>query len=208
MKRVYFVRHGETDANVHQRIPDHTEPLNGQGIVQVEALANRIKHLDIDKIISSDFKRAFQTAEAIASIRDLPVETNTVFREIMEPSSMFGLFEDDTRAIQYRQDRNENIEDVEWRQEDGESLYDAFERTRTAQSFLEQNPAENILVVSHVFFLKMFAATVVLNVQTPTDTWLQTGKVLKVSNAGISFCTLNDKEWHILTWNDHAHFAE
>ena len=52
----FFVRHGETDWNVEQRIQGHSAetPLNGNGKGQAERAAEELAQYTIDFIISSD----------------------------------------------------------------------------------------------------------------------------------------------------------
>lgn len=207
MKNIYLVRHGETDANVHEQIPSHQEPLNATGFAQAAALAVRTKHLSFDTLISSDFKRAHQTATAIAELKGLPIQANALFREMMEPSSLYGVSEHDERVVHYRNVRNEHIHDPSWKQEDGDSWVETLERTRAALAFLEQEPAESILVASHALFLRLCAATMLLDPGEPSLEWFHTAKTLTMNNAGISLCTVTEGKWKIKTWNDHAHFA-
>jgi broad specificity phosphatase PhoE len=208
MKYIYLVRHGEVDANVQRYVPPPHEPLNERGIEQAKALAERISHLDIEKVIASDFERARHTAEIIAGQRHLPVETNPVFREMMEPSSLFGVSENDERVVEYKRIRDENRYKPKMKQEDGNNWHDTFERTRAAIAFLENEPAQKILVASHLFFLRLVAATILLNPEGPSPEWERAARTLLLDNAGISLCTFDGKKWKIVTWNDHAHFAE
>lgn len=63
---IYFVRHGETGWNLEKKTQGHTDiSLNASGRKQAFELASRIKNLKINKIISSDLKRAKETAEII-----------------------------------------------------------------------------------------------------------------------------------------------
>ena len=47
---LYFVRHGETEANKHELIPSKEEPLNEVGHLQALRLAERVSNLEIDKL--------------------------------------------------------------------------------------------------------------------------------------------------------------
>ena len=65
--KLYCARHGKTDWNGLDRVQGRTDnPLNEEGIVQAEKLADACRHLGIDLIISSPMKRALTTAEAVA----------------------------------------------------------------------------------------------------------------------------------------------
>lgn len=83
--RLYFVRHGSTDANPSS-VPDPTtgevnEPLNKQGISQANRLAQELNEIHLDAILSSPMKRAYQTAELINHYRHLSIDIDDVWRE-------------------------------------------------------------------------------------------------------------------------------
>jgi len=87
MTKIILIRHGETDYNLNRKYCGFSDPpLNDTGVLQAEKLAKKIRHLKIDKIYSSDLKRAHQTAGII--FPDKNVELTDNFREMN-----FGIFE-------------------------------------------------------------------------------------------------------------------
>lgn len=61
-----LVRHGETDSNKQRIIQGHMDtPLNEVGLNQAKLVAKSLTNQHFDLAISSDLKRASQTAEAI-----------------------------------------------------------------------------------------------------------------------------------------------
>lgn len=74
-KKIYFVRHGETDLN--KESGEHSSdqpvrgwsnvPLNQQGIKEAQKAANSVKDLPIEHIVASDLPRAKQTANIIGN---------------------------------------------------------------------------------------------------------------------------------------------
>lgn len=65
--KLYFFRHGETDWNVARRIQGSTDiPLNTNGLVQAHDLAERIKHLPVEHLLTSPRLRALQTARIVS----------------------------------------------------------------------------------------------------------------------------------------------
>src|SRR5690606_22887808 len=65
---LYFVRHGETDPN-RQRIMQGRRvnaPLNRNGRMQADALAQRFSDIPLNAIYSSSLLRAIETADAVA----------------------------------------------------------------------------------------------------------------------------------------------
>ena len=72
--RILAIRHGETPWNVETRIQGHTDiDLNQEGLWQAQQLAKALASEDIDAVYASDLSRAFTTAQAIASTKQLPV---------------------------------------------------------------------------------------------------------------------------------------
>lgn len=78
---ILLVRHGETALNA-ARIVQHPEtPLNERGMDQARRLAARLADFPIAGIVSSDYKRAHTTAEAIAAVTGLPITIQESLRE-------------------------------------------------------------------------------------------------------------------------------
>lgn len=76
------MRHGQTDWNVENRFQGHTDiPLNAIGRAQVARAASILGTQDIHQIISSDLQRAFDTAAAVASVKNLQVFADAQLRE-------------------------------------------------------------------------------------------------------------------------------
>jgi broad specificity phosphatase PhoE len=83
--KLYFVRHGHTDAKPNTDPNPETgevdEPLNVEGIQQANNLAEQLKEGSFDAIIASPLKRAHQTADIVNKYHELPVEIDAVWRE-------------------------------------------------------------------------------------------------------------------------------
>lgn len=66
MKKLILIRHGETGYTEQRRYCGHNNtPLNSKGIKQAIRLRSKLKKIKIDKIYSSDLRRACQTAKII-----------------------------------------------------------------------------------------------------------------------------------------------
>ncbi|SET34673.1 2,3-diphosphoglycerate-dependent phosphoglycerate mutase GpmB [Thorsellia anophelis] len=83
MTIVYLVRHGETQWNAQKRIQGQADsPLTEEGRIQAKQVAMRVKNLGITHLISSDLGRAVETAEILAQVLMLPVQTDKRLREL------------------------------------------------------------------------------------------------------------------------------
>ncbi len=81
---IYLVRHGETDWNNKFLFQGQTDiPLNKTGLMQARAIAREFKNRKIGAVISSDLKRAYQTAVEIRKASGLKAKIHKMktFRE-------------------------------------------------------------------------------------------------------------------------------
>jgi probable phosphoglycerate mutase len=75
MATITFVRHGITDHNIEKRAQGHTQnPLNDTGRAHAAIVAKRLFEEQWDVFISSDLRRACETAEIIAAAIGKPVD--------------------------------------------------------------------------------------------------------------------------------------
>lgn len=82
MTILYLIRHGETVDNVAQIMQGQTQGcLTEHGREQAEEVAARLAKEKIDAIVSSDLRRAIQTAEIISTRHGLPVSVTPLLRE-------------------------------------------------------------------------------------------------------------------------------
>jgi len=80
--KLYVVRHGETDWNVAKKWQGHADiPLNELGHAQARETAEALRGFPFTAIVSSPLSRASQTADAIAAMANLPVETELLLIE-------------------------------------------------------------------------------------------------------------------------------
>ncbi len=208
MKTIYLVRHGQTNANVTQTFQGPDETLSEAGEKQAFRLAERLQNLSFEKIIASDYVRTCQTAEPIRQLVAVPFETSALLREEKTPTSWLGLSEVDARGLQFSEDMIEKADDVSWRVEDAENMYDIYGRIQQSLELLKNDPAETILVVSHGNFLRQLLGYVLLDSKGTPKEVASFKRTVKTTNTGISVIVFEKGRWRVLTWNDHAHFAE
>jgi probable phosphoglycerate mutase len=79
---LFIFRHGETDWNRERRLQGHTDiPLNENGRMQAQALAEKLRHLNPQVILSSDLSRAMETAEIANTHLNIPIHHTEHLRE-------------------------------------------------------------------------------------------------------------------------------
>ncbi len=81
--RLYFVRHGESEANLLNVISNRESPfgLTALGKQQAQALAESLKDLPIASIYSSPVRRAGETAEILSQAFHLRYQITDALRE-------------------------------------------------------------------------------------------------------------------------------
>lgn len=144
---VYIIRHGDDDDRYRGGWTDL--PLIDKGIEKCERLSNyMINHIIIDKIITSDLKRAKMTAEIINNKFNVPIEIDSRLRE-----NNNGIF-----AGMLNEDAEKNYEhahfgdlDYDERFPEGESPREFYERIKKDffNIIKENNNIQNLAIVTH-----------------------------------------------------------
>jgi broad specificity phosphatase PhoE len=81
--KLYFVRHGESEANILRVISNRgwVHPLTEKGRQQARDLAEKLREAGIVKIYTSPLQRAVQTAEILAQTLGVELEITAALRE-------------------------------------------------------------------------------------------------------------------------------
>jgi probable phosphoglycerate mutase len=141
MKKLYFIRHGQTDMNVAGLFSGHTDArLTDEGKLQAKKAGQATKNLGIDLIVSSPLSRAYQTAKIVA--KEIGYPTNQVITNQLLVERFFGGLE----GQPYSPDLNiDGISDLET----DDML---VTRAHEALAWINAHQANHILVVSHGSF--------------------------------------------------------
>lgn len=160
MTKIIVFRHGETDPNVQMICQGSRidEPLNEQGIKQAYALRDILKYMEIDVIISSPLKRAFQTASIVAE----PNNTNIVINDDLKEGCM-GILEGEKMEIYQNKysdvwDARHNFEHPDYwtaKVPEMESRQEIHVRAERVLEFVKRNfPNKTVAIASHGFFMQ------------------------------------------------------
>lgn len=138
MKKLYFIRHGQSELNVKSLVAGITDThLTDEGRRQAKLAGRYAKTLNIDYIISSPLSRALETAQIVAKEISYPLDKIEINSLLIERN--FGAME----AQPWKPDMNlDGVADIE----EPETI---LERARLAIEHLKTLNADNILVVSH-----------------------------------------------------------
>lgn len=210
MKKVYFVRHGESEGNALKIHQSKETPLSEIGQSQAKIVALRFSKIQVSRIITSTYLRAKQTAQAIADRNDLEVEINEIFNERKGPSELIGISQLSEKSKQIRGELRTHILDQNgnWRYGDEETASEFAQRAGKILEFLKQRPEENLAVVCHALILRMIF-TKILNPNGDLKNLYDIYDNLDLTNTGISEAVYDSEKqkWQIVCINDYSHLG-
>lgn len=210
MKKIYFVRHGETEVNATQLTHSSpTNPLSEKGRQQAEFIATRMSKLPLEALITSIFTRAKETAEAISKKTGLPAEPSELFGEALFISKYWDQPRTPESLLAYK-----NIY-AHWgvpgyHEGNEENFEEVIERADKALSFLAQRPETHIGVVTHGLFLKTLLARALFGKDVTPKEQTAFAVGLLTQNTGLTIMNYTPEGetlWQLWTWNDHAHLG-
>ena len=121
--KIYYVRHGQTDWNLAERMQGggSEKKLNETGIKQAKETKQELENVKYDVLICSPMHRAIQTAEIINKDRNVPIIIDERIRERKLGELEGNKVTDETEKkiwdynLNYQIPNGENIHDFEKR---------------------------------------------------------------------------------------------
>lgn len=202
MTRICFVRHGETDWNIEQRLQGQMDlALNAKGEVQATAVGRRFAGLTATALYSSDLLRARQTAQPISDALHLPIVLLQALRErhfgrcegmTLEEISL--QYEEDARAIQSHDPDYASPGGGESRRQHQVRVLDCIEH------LVHEHEGQTLVLVTHGGALDViYRRARHLPLEAPRD--------YPIPNAGINWISIHGDRWSIEKWGDDAHLG-
>lgn len=193
-RRVVVMRHGVTELNLRNVVQGQLDtPLSDGGREQARHAAPFVARLNPQRIISSDLRRAFDTAAEIAAHLGLTVKLDERLRE-SHSGAWQGIAVDDL-------DPRPNwhtfgVEDK--RGGSGESVLDVAARVRPLlDDLLERLPPEGTaLLVTHGVTARAITAEIIGMEQN--DAWRSIGGL---RNCAWAVIEENEAGWRLRSWN-------
>jgi 2,3-bisphosphoglycerate-dependent phosphoglycerate mutase len=202
---VLLIRHGQSEGNAERRFGGHTAtPLSYRGRRQALATAEALKNDSITVIYSSDLARAVETAQPLARLTRLSVNTTEAFRE-RSVGVMEGLtFEH--AAEQHPEEYAALLRrDFEHVLSGGESYRQLLDRARNKlDEVIDANRGGRIAVFSHTGTICILALHLMGALDSPElkPVWISS------SNCGITrFELRRDGFVRVLNINDTRHLT-
>ena len=192
--KIYFVRHGESEANISRTISNRgwVHPLTDKGRQQARDLAEKLRTAKIAKIYTSPLQRAVQTAEILAHSLGIEYEITGALSEFD-----CGIAEGraDAEAWQLWQADWDNWHihhQWDYHVEDGESFNDLLRRFLPLVNGLLGDPAnrdKNYALIGHGGLYFCMLPQVLANLPPKFEgTFPNTGYVLAEARPEGLFC--------------------
>ena len=212
---LYFVRHGESVANASdregERRPEDSDRLSERGWEQARGLGRRLEGHGLEVIVASGMRRAQETAEGIAEVLGLPVETDSDLYEVRQSDAFFAASPDygDTATMRWMPQSPRDFAEP-----GAESFDDVVARVLRVQERLsERAVSERVLAVSHWGFIHFFLGHALFG-DAFQPSLLPGLYQAAHANTGITIFEHRDRwmmdgsdyrGWVLETWNDQAH---
>lgn len=204
MVKIYLVRHGEAMGNVLEFFQGRTDAeISSKGKMQLDALAQRFKDINIDVIYSSPLKRTIETAEAVNRYHDVPMILNS---DIIEING--GRWEGEKWADLPEKFPHEyhlwKTEINKFQAPDGESTQQVYDRMKAAvNKIAAENQGKSVAVVSHGMSIKAFLT------YADGRTWDNYSDPGWSDNTAVSMIEYDDNmNMRLVYKNDSSHLAE
>ena len=212
---LYFVRHGESVANASDRAgrkrPEDDDRLSDRGGEQARGLGRRLRGRGLEVIVASRMTRAQETAQGIAQVLGLPVETDPDLHEVRQSDAFYASSPDfgDTGTMNWMPTAPRDFAEP-----GAESFDDITGRVERVRERLSRRAAEHrILAVSHFGFLHFFLGSVLFGEDFSPQ--LVPGLYMAGhANTGITLFERREQRvmdgiafpgWVLTTWNDQDH---
>ena len=152
--KVYVIRHGQSETNVHHKWTGWADVnLTEKGRNDAKRAGEILKDIHFDKVFASDLSRAIDTAKN--ALPGCNPETSPLLREV----NVGTLAGNPMNCITNEQ--RSQIAQNGYVAFDGESYEDFYVRINEFKAFLEKLDYENVAVFSHAGWLKAMLDTVV-----------------------------------------------
>jgi probable phosphoglycerate mutase len=149
-RTIYLVRHGaiQSPGDPKRFIGQLDLPLNAEGFMQAERLAEGLRDMPLSAVFCSDLKRSVETAQIIAKPHHISCIPRRDLREI-SLGRWEGLTFDEVRREHPEEFHARGLDIVRFRPTEGESFLDCTFRVIPAFYEILTSAPGNVLIVGH-----------------------------------------------------------
>lgn len=197
-----LVRHGETDWNLRKCFQGQIDvPLNERGLAQAGRLARQLhsEGLRFDAAVSSDLRRARQTAEPACQLLGLPLRHDAAWRE-----QAFGVLEG--QSVDALRSEHPELH-AQWQRHDPDYALPGGAESRrqfsarilaAAAAVAQRHRGGRVLVLTHGGALDMLW-------RAAQDQPLHGPRACAIPNAGINRLRWSPDGLRLLSWAEDQH---
>lgn len=204
MVRIILERHGQSQANEKSVFAGYLDvALTETGKKQAEISANYIiNNYKIDKIYSSDLKRAYSTGKVIADRLNMGITPDKRLREINAGEWEGQLFDD--LEVKYKEDYSVWLSDIgRAKCTGGETVKEFADRITSAiTDIARENDGKTVLIAIHATPIRVMQC-VCKNVSIE-----EMKKVSWVTNASVTVINYDDGKWSMELESYDEHMGE
>jgi broad specificity phosphatase PhoE len=143
LKTIYFVRHGESEANISNVMSgiDEEVHLTLSGVKQAKRAGHDLKDKNIQLIVSSPLHRTVETATYIA--KEIGYNPEKIITNPLLIERSYGIYEGGSNKVYYNDLAKNTVH------ESVEAEKDVYSRIKEALEWLKSLKEEHIMLVSH-----------------------------------------------------------
>lgn len=208
-RRFYFVRHGETILNEQRIRQGEDGGLSENGKRQAEKVEAELKRFSIERIISSTYPRAKETAEIINKQLKVQIIYSGLLAERRNPKEIIGKSTRDSEVMRIVDQMDNAYHEDDYRFSDEENFTDLKKRARKCLNLLARQGANETAVITHHVFLKMLIAYLLYRKRLHAADFTKLSFFNYSDNAGITVCEFHPLEilsptrgWRVVSYNE------
>lgn len=208
-RRFYFVRHGETLLNAEHIRQGEEGALSLKGQQQAERVGAYLKRFPIERIISSTYPRAKETAEIISAELKVSIVYSPLLVERRNPTEIIGKHTDDAEVIRIVDQIDLAYHPDDYRFSDEENFEDLKKRARKCLNLLARQGAQETVVVTHHVILKMLVASMLYHKRLHASDFAKLAFFNVSDNVGITICEFHPWKflsathgWEVISYNE------
>src|SRR3989344_7480241 len=208
-RRFYFIRHGETLLNADHVKQGEEGGLSESGKQQAARIGELLAPLHIQRIISSPYTRAKETATIINEHLHVSLVYSPLLVERKNPTEVIGKSTHDPDVVHIVDQIDYAYHDDAYRYSDEENFIDMKGRARKCLALLARQGAHTTCVITHHAFLKMLLASMLYGENLHAGNFIKLSFFNTSDNGGISTCEYHPwkmfsstRGWEIISYNE------
>lgn len=211
----YFIRHGETILNKQHIKQGADGLLSEKGMMQAHNAGEALRHLHIQKIFSSPYERAVQTATIMQESLHCPIVVKPVLQERKSASEVLKKKTDDPEVVRITGLTAYGYHADDYRYSDEENFVDLRSRAKKCLKMLSHVPEKRVVIVTHHAFLQVFLSYLLYRDDLTAEDLVRLSFFNPAENGGITLCVYHPrhgiytdtKGWEIRTYNQLVEFT-